>query len=128
MTDLKNLKKVKGFDIEKYDGVTSKIGEVELLDIKEKDFGNGLVQTRQIKVSSENLNSEGEEVFATEYVSLKLDKKTNIFGIPENSESVAMKFLKYFKVNDFEELKGVKCSIVKRIGKNNKEFLGIHFG
>lgn len=124
MTDLKNLKKVKGFDIEEFNGVKSVIEVVELSDIEEKDFGDGLVQTRQIIVKSANLSESDKELRAVEFISLKYDTETKEFGIPENPNSKAMKFLNYFKVDNFEDLKGKECLIVKK-AKGEKTFLGI---
>jgi len=127
MVDLKNLKKVKVFDIGEYSGMDSIIELVELEEIKTADFGKGPVDTRQIKISSANLNKEGKEIRAVEYISLKFDTESKEFGIPDSPNSKAMKFLKFFEVNNFDELKNKKCMIVKRV-KGDKSFLGIHNG
>jgi len=127
MNELKNLKKVKSFDIADFDGMKSKIGQVELTKVEEKDFGSGLVKVQQIIISSENLQTSGKEIIAREYIPLKFDDELKEFGIPENPNSSAMKILNYFKVKDFSELEGKECMIVKRV-KKDKEFLGIHFG
>jgi hypothetical protein len=127
MTDLKNLKKIKSFDIEEFDGVKSKIADVLLLDVEVKNFGDGDKEIRQLKIITERLNAEGEPLIATEFVALKKDLDTNEWGIPDNTDAKAMKFLNYFKVGDFDELKGKECRVVKRV-KNDKSFLGIHYG
>ena len=128
MTDLKNLKKVKSFNIDEFDGMNVKIGEVILMDVEQKDFGDGLKEVRQIRILTENLSKEGqEEIKAGEYVGLKKDLTTGEWGYPDGSNSKAMKVLNYFKVNSFDELIGKKCMVVKRVN-DNKEFLGIHFG
>lgn len=128
LEELKNLKKVKGFDIEEFNGIKSKIAEVTLTEIEEKVFNGKKTLTRQIIVKSANLvDSTDNPIQATEYVPLKLDKETNEFGIPENSESKAMKMLAFFKVKSFDEIIGKDCLIVKRVNKD-REFLGIQFG
>lgn len=127
MTDLKNLKKIKSFDIGEFDGVKSQIADVLMLDAEVKNFGDGEKEVRQIKVITEKLNEEGEPITAGEFVALKKDPDTNEWGIPDNPDAKAMKFLNYFQVNDFEALKGKECMVVKRV-KNGKSFLGIHFG
>lgn len=129
LEELKNLKKVKSFDIDEYDGKKSKIEEVELTKIEQKDFGSGLQETRQIIIRTLNLDENEEQpIQAQEYISLKQDKETKEFGIPENPNSKAMKILNYFKVKTFDELVGKDCMIVKRVKENGKEFLGIHYG
>lgn len=126
MSELKNLKKVKSFDIDEFDGVKSTIEIVELSDIQTKDFGNGEQKVRQIILKSENLNKDSDkEIRAIEYISLKYDEDLKEFGIPESPKSKAMQVLNYFKVDNFEDLKGKKCIIVKR-AKGDKTFLGIH--
>lgn len=125
---LKSLKKVKGFDIDSYDGTKSKIGSVELSEIKNLDFGRGLTSTRQLIIKSENITeSESNPILVTEYIPLKFDEETKEFGIPENVNSKAMKFLAYFKVNSFDEVIGKECMIVKRV-TDKGNFLGIHMG
>ncbi len=129
LEELKNLKKVKSFDIDEYDGNKSKIKEVELTKIEQKDFGQGLQDTRQIIVRTESLDDNEEQpIQALEYISLKKDVETGEFGIPENPKSNAMKMLNYFKVKTFDELVGKECMVVKRVKENGKEFLGIHYG
>lgn len=128
LEQLRNLKKVKGFDIEEFDGVKSTIKEVLLSEIEKKDFGRGLVETRQIIVKSANLgDSEEHPIQAIEYISLKKDIETGEFGIPENPKSKAMNFLRYFKADSFDEVIGKECMIIKRVNERG-EFLGIHFG
>jgi hypothetical protein len=128
LEELKNLKKVKGFDIEEFNGVKSKIAEVELTDVEEKVFNGKKTIVRQIIVKTENL-IDGKEnpIQAIEYVPLKFDKENNEFGIPENSESKAMKMLAFFKAKSFDELIGKECLVVKRV-KGDREFLGIQYG
>lgn len=127
MEDLKSLKKVKGFDISEYQNKSSKIENVEMLDAESKDFGDGVKQVRQLKITSANLSENGEPVKAIEFVALKLDVESNEWGIPENPDSKAMKVLNYFEVEDFSELIGKECLVVKRV-KGDKSFLGIHYG
>ena len=127
MTDLKNLKKVKSIDIEQYDGTKSKIANVELLDVQTRDFGEGEVETRQILITTENLDTSGEvEITAREYVSLKQDKEGE-WGIPDSKNSVATKILTFFNINSFDELAGKEVMVVRKI-KGTKTVLGIHFG
>lgn len=129
MTNLKDLKKVKSFDVDEFDGVKSTIESVELLDVEKKDFGDGEQELRQILIKSANLEPKNEKgIYASEYVGLKKDPETQEWGIPENPGSKAMKFLKYFKAEDFEDIKGKECLIVKRESKNGKTLLGIHHG
>lgn len=127
MSDLKNLKKVKSIDIEEFDGVKSKIEDVVLMDAETKNFGDGDTEVRQLKIISEKLNTEGNEIRASEFVALKKDEESGEWGIPDNSNAKAMKVLNYFKVDNFEDLKGKECMVVKRV-KNDKQFLGIHHG
>lgn len=129
LENLKNLKKVKSFDIEEFDGVKSKVKEVILTDVEIKNFGSGDQKVQQLIIKSENLgDNEEKPIQAIEYISLKYDSETEQFGIPENAKSKAMKFLNYFKVESFDEVIGKECMIVKRVKENGSEFLGIHYG
>lgn len=125
--DLKNLKKVKSFDFDKYDGMQSKIASVEETSEEVKDFGDGQKAVKQLIVSTENLSeSEDEPVYAKEYVGLKKDSNGE-WGIPENVNSKAMKIMKYFNVDNFADLVGKECRVVKRIN-GEKTILGIYGG
>jgi hypothetical protein len=131
MTDLKNLKVVSSFNYDLYDGVKSSIDSVELQPRETKDFGKGNVEVQQVIVTTKNLAKKGKEVIAKEYISLKLDSETNEFGIPDGADSIAQKFLKYFKVSNLTELEGKECMVVKRVKeRKGKEstLLGIHHG
>lgn len=128
MSNLKDLKKIKSFEIDDFDGVNTTIEDVVLLDVDTKDFGDGLKEVRQLKIITSNLAKKGEEEFrASEYVSLKYDQKTKAWGYSENPKSKATKILNFFGVKDFEELIGKKCRVVKRMN-GDKFFLGIHHG
>jgi len=127
MTELSNLKKVKSFDIEQFDGLKSTIGSVELMDVETKDFGDGAKEVRQVLVKSTNLGDNVDKpICASEYIGLKKDEDGN-WGMADAKNSKAMRFLSYFKVENLEDLNGKECLIVKR-DKGNKDILGIHFG
>ena len=126
---IKNLKKVKGFDADEFDGVKSKIAEIVLTEVETRKAGNGNeFESQNLIIKSANLGSdEKNPIVALEYISLKRDKETGEFGIPENTNSNAMKFLRYFKAESFDQVIGKEIMIVKR-SKPTGEFLGIHYG
>jgi len=128
MSELKNLKKIKGFDINEFDGLKSEIENVELLNVESKDFGKGAINTRQIKITTKNLATDGSETRGTEYVSLKFDNESKLWGYPEFKDSKAMKILTYFDVKDFEELKNKNCVVLKKLRNGDKLYLGINYG
>lgn len=123
-----NLDKVKSFDIDKFDGEKVKVASVELLDVEKKDFGDGLKEVRQVLIMTEPLEGEGENaVTAREYVPLKKNQETGKFGMPENANSMAMKMLNFFKIEDLGDLVGTEIMVVKKM-KKERAVLGIHFG
>lgn len=125
---LKNLKKVKSFDYGEFDGVKTTIENVTLTEVETKDFGEGEQEVQQIIVETMNVgDNEEKPTVGREFISLKKDVD-GIFGIPENANSKAMKFLKYFEVSTFDELIGKKCMIVVRVNTKDKKTLGIHYG
>lgn len=124
--DLKNLKKVKSFDFDKYDGMKSNVASVEETDVEKKDFGEGEKEVKQLVISTENLESEEKPVYAKEFIALKKDDDGE-WGIPENTNSKAMKVLKYFNVDNFADLIGKECMVVKRVN-GDKTILGIYGG
>jgi len=127
MTSLKDLKKFKGVDIDEFNGVKSIIEVVSLEDPKQIDFGDGMKETRQIKISSKVLNEGSEtELRANEYVSVF--QKNGVWGFSESPKSKAQKILTYFKVDNFEALQGKEIIINKKIKENGKEFLGFSYG
>lgn len=129
MENLKDLKKVKSIDIEKYDGVKTKIEKVELLDVQEKEFikGEGLKEVRQILIETENFSDdESIKITCKEWISLKKDKDGE-WGIPDSKLSNATKILSFFEVKSFDELIGKECRVLRKV-KGDKKVLGIHFG
>lgn len=121
--DLKNLKPIKSFDFQRYDGMETTIDRVETVA---GEFNKE--PTLQIVVYTSNVAEQGEkELEIREYVSLFKDKQTGEFGYPEGMDTKYQKFLKYFDVNNFEELIGKKCKIVSRL-KDGKKYLGIAHG
>jgi hypothetical protein len=125
---IKDLKTVKSFDIDKYDGIKVKIEAVELTPIEVKNFGNGDKEVQQIVVKTENIADKGEkEIQVIEYISLKKDSETGKFGIPDSKKSNAQKMLAYFEADNFEELVGKEVRIVKKL-TDKGTFLGFHYG
>lgn len=128
MSNLKNLKVIKSFDIQEYNGVKTKIASTELSEIESKDFGKGLVDVQQVLVKTENLAKEGEREFqVTEYISLSKDIESGEFGIPSSLKSNAQKILTSFKVSNFEELIGKECVVIRTVKDNGKEYLKISY-
>lgn len=125
---IKNLKKVKTFDIDKYDGVVTKIANVELLEVEEKTFGDDKVLTQQILIETENIGTEEMPVVVKNWINLKFDKNTEEFGIPDSPKSEAMKFLRFFEVDDLTQLVGVKCQVVKKLKDDGSFTLTINRG
>jgi hypothetical protein len=124
MTNLKDLKKVKTFNVEEFDGLKTKIASVVMTDIK---IWEG-TESRQLEITTEKVKSEkGIEIEVKEWINLKKDNESNEWGIPDNSDSNAMKFLTFFQVSNFEEVIGKDCMIVKKIRKD-KSVLGIRYG
>ena len=122
-----NSTTVESVDLTEFSGLNSEIESVELLDVEKKDFGDGEKEVRQILIKSKNLNTEDKPVYAYEYIPLKKDSETGDWGFSEHENSKAMMFLNFFKVGNFEDLKGIGCLIVSR-KKGDKTFLGIHHG
>ena len=128
MSNLKNLTKVKSIDLEKYDGKKATIEKVELLDVESKDFGEGLIETRQILVTTSNIAESGEDIpiTAREYISLRKDKEGN-WGYSDGKHSSATKMLTFFDAKDFEELIGKDCLVIRKT-RGQRIVLGINFG
>lgn len=127
MSDLKNLKKVKSIDLSEYEGTKTTIAKVELLDAETKDFGDGAVEVRQILIETANLSDdEKRPITVKEWVSLKQDEDGE-WGIPDGKNSKAMKILKFFAVENFDDLIGKQCLVVKRVS-GDRITLGISMG
>lgn len=127
MSDLKNLKKVKSIDLSEYEGTKTTIEKVELLDVEEKDFGEGKVEVRQILIETANLSDdEKKPIRVKEWVSLKKDEDGE-WGIPDGKNSKATKILKFFEVENFDDLIGKQCLIVKKVS-GDRTTLGISMG
>lgn len=125
---IKDLKTIKSFDIDKYDGKKVEIESVELSPIETKNFGDGEKEVQQIIIKTKNISDVGEkEVKVIEYISLKKDIETGEFGIPDSKKSNAQKMLQYFRVNTFDELIGQEVRIVKKLTEKGT-FLGFHYG
>lgn len=125
---IKDLKTIKSFDIDKYDGKKVEIESVELSPIETKNFGDGEKEVQQIIIKTKNIADVGEkEVKVIEYISLKKDIETGEFGIPDSKKSNAQKMLQYFRVNTFDELIGQEVRIVKKLTEKGT-FLGFHYG
>ena len=126
MVSIKDLKKHKGVDIEKYNGVKSTIQSVEILEPKTYKFNGVDTEVINLCITSKNLADEGEKEFtANELVRLYEDE--GVLGFSTKAGSKAQKILTYYKVDDFEELVGKECLIVKRVTEKG-QFLGIQYG
>lgn len=126
-TEIKNLKKLKSIDIEEFNGVKTTISSVELLDVEEKDFGDGKQLVRQILVKSQNLSKDLDKpITGSEYISLKRDGDD--WGFSDSPKSKAMRMLSFFKVSSLDELVGKDVVAIMKQRDNGKTFLGLNFG
>lgn len=125
MVSLKDLKKFKSVDIEQFDGVKSTIEKIYVDQPREFTHNNETKTVVNLIVETANLNTEDDKVItAKEYIGLY--EQDGALGHSTAPTSKAYKMLKHFKIENFEELVGKECLVVRRVKQNDRVVLGIH--
>lgn len=118
---LKDIKGKKGLDLDEFNFKDTTIEVVEA-----KDYSTPDEERLRLLVQTEILK-EGTKLRATEFITLFRDDEQKI-SYSKSANSNAQKMLDYFKVSNFEELKGKPCKAVVKVNDKGEKRVGIYFG
>lgn len=122
MVTLKDLKGKEGLD---YDSLNFKDSFIEIVEIKDYSKNDKEEQKRVIIQTAKLV--EGRNIRGTTFITLFRDEEGNLcYSTSPNSK--ASKMLKFFGVDNFEDLKGKPCKVVVKLDNNFKKKVEIWFG
>ena len=123
--NINDFKTYEGVDVEKFNGQKVKIQEILVEDEKEFEYNGEKKVSKKFVVMTEPV-SQDPEIRVREW--FNMSRKDDSWVIPTNSGSNAGKLLAYFNVEHPSELLGKEVQVILRVGKDDRKFLGFHYG
>jgi len=121
--DLSKIEGVVGTDLKDYNMVES---EIEIVEIR--DYSTATDQKLRMLIQTKLVDEKKNKIRGTLFINLWKDRESGEIVYSKSENSYATKLLNFFKVENFEQLKGQKCKTIVKVDNNNKNRLEIYFG